>query len=116
MTDEEEERWLTILAHATRPLFRYASFGGRASREEFGWFFLTALVMLATGYLLDWLILGSSAWAKPDFFRIWSMALLLLPTLALTVRRLRDMLRNRSDRGRAMPASRPGTPAAEARR
>ncbi|WCM28754.1 DUF805 domain-containing protein [Sphingomonas sp. QA11] len=91
MTAETEERWVAIAAHATRPLLLYARFSGRASREEFGWFLLAALLMLATSYLLDWLILSSSAWAHPDFFRLSSMALLLSPTLAVTVRRLRDI-------------------------
>lgn len=100
MNVEGEERWLAIAAHATRPLMRYASFSGRASREEFCWFLLAALLMLATGYLLDWLILGSSAWLRPDFFRISTIALLLSPTLAVTVRRLRD-LRTRPRRSEA---------------
>ncbi len=91
MTARAEERWLAIVAHATRPFFRYARFAGRASRDEFHWFLLAALLVLAAGYALDWLILGSSAWTKPDFFRLASFALLAPPTLAVTVRRLRDI-------------------------
>lgn len=91
MTAEAEDRWLAILAHATRPFFPYARFAGRASRAEFNWFLLAASLMLAAAYLLDWLILGSSAWTRPDFFRLAGIALLIPPTLAVTVRRLRDI-------------------------
>lgn len=77
-------------ADAITTAFRkYAEFTGRATRPEFWWFVLfTTLVSAA---------LGSLNFATPEgvvsigssFAGLWSIAVL-LPTLAVSVRRLRD--------------------------
>lgn len=75
---------------------KYAEFNGRASRPEFWWFVLfTALASAALG-----LISGSGeatfSFLSPMVFQpfanlaaLWNLAVL-LPSLAVTVRRLRD--------------------------
>ncbi len=81
---------------AVREGFRhYADFGGRASRPEFWWWILfTALVSAA----LSALPVGPSVWTAValhsaptggSLASVWSIAVL-LPTLGLIVRRLRD--------------------------
>jgi uncharacterized membrane protein YhaH (DUF805 family) len=70
----------------------YAEFRGRASRSEFWWWILfTALVSAALGALPTWALpLGDSSFIHgPSLSGVWSIAVL-LPTLGLTVRRLRD--------------------------
>lgn len=57
---------------------KYAEFSGVASRSEYWWWFLfSVIVSLATGALWDGLSIA------------WSVAIL-LPSLAVAVRRLRD--------------------------
>ena len=57
---------------------KYAEFTGRASRSEYWWWFLFSLIVsLATGAIWDGLSVA------------WSLAIL-LPSLAVAVRRLRD--------------------------
>lgn len=68
---------------------KYAEFTGRASRSEFWWFVLFSTLVSAA--------LGSLNFATPDgvvsigssLAGLWSVAML-LPTLAVSVRRLRD--------------------------
>ncbi|CAN5184012.1 hypothetical protein BH09ACT5_BH09ACT5_01480 [soil metagenome] len=84
-----------------RTVFRkYAEFGGRASRAEFWWFALfNALVSSALntlnvrtvgpGFYDDGLWTGSTIFVGSSLAGLWSLAVL-LPSLAVTVRRLRD--------------------------
>ena len=82
--------------HAVREGFRrYADFSGRATRPAFWWWILfTALVSAA----LSALPVGPTVWTAvaqhsvytgSSLASVWSIAVL-LPTLAVTVRRLRD--------------------------
>ena len=79
---------------------KYAEFGGRASRSEFWWFALfstivsTALNALnvrtgGPGFYEDGLWTGSTIFLGSSLAGLWSLAVL-LPSLAVTVRRLRD--------------------------
>ena len=79
---------------------KYAEFGGRASRPEFWWFALfstivsTALNALnvrtgGPGFYEDGLWTGSTIFVGSSLAGLWSLAVL-LPSLAVTVRRLRD--------------------------
>lgn len=85
---------------------KYAEFGGRASRPEFWWFALfSALVSAALnalsvpmsgamyGRMFEVGATASSAYGWVSFAGVWSIAVL-LPSLAVTVRRLRDAGRN----------------------
>ena len=73
----------------------YAEFHGRASRSEFWWWILfTALVSVALsavpiGPTFSWMGSAPVVQSTSDLGGIWSIVVL-LPTLGLTVRRLRD--------------------------
>ncbi|MCU1472112.1 DUF805 domain-containing protein [Amnibacterium sp.] len=74
---------------------KYAEFHGRASRSEFWWWMLfTALVSAALSGVriwpsFSWLGSNPAAQSTSALAGIWSVVVL-LPTLGLTVRRLRD--------------------------
>lgn len=79
---------------------KYAEFGGRASRSEFWWFALfSTLVSMALGSLFvpsfgggafdDGVFTMPMVGGYPNLAGVWSIAVL-LPSLAVTVRRLRD--------------------------
>ena len=73
-------------------LSKFATFAGRASRPEYWWFYLFAvLVMIAAG-VVDLYVLGynpDNPMAVPVVSTI-AVFLLLLPSLSVTVRRLHD--------------------------
>lgn len=71
---------------------RYAEFRGRAGRPEFWWWILfTTLVSTALGPAPTWSVELSDGGALhgPTLAGVWTLAVL-VPTLAVTVRRLRD--------------------------
>lgn len=73
----------------------YAEFTGTARRSEFWWAILfTALVSAGLGILSGGLVAGPSAAERFDAADSWAVSLwslaTLVPTLAVTVRRLRD--------------------------
>jgi uncharacterized membrane protein YhaH (DUF805 family) len=77
---------------------KYADFSGRAARPEFWWWILfTTLVSTALSALPTWpmmlaspaMMWGDTAGRTSGLAAAWSLAVL-LPTLAATVRRLRD--------------------------
>jgi uncharacterized membrane protein YhaH (DUF805 family) len=70
---------------------KYAEFRGIASRSEFWWWVLfTALVSAALGSVPVWgLSFGNGVTTGSSLAGVWSLAVL-LPSLAVTVRRLRD--------------------------
>jgi uncharacterized membrane protein YhaH (DUF805 family) len=63
---------------------KYATFSGRSSRPAYWWWFLFGIIAALVGYLID-AILGTGF----VFYAIVALALL-LPNLAVTVRRLHD--------------------------
>ena len=71
---------------------RYADFSGTASRSEFWWWILfTVLVAAALAALPVPTIppVDGTTFSAPTLTPVWQLAVL-LPTLAVTVRRLRD--------------------------
>ena len=77
---------------------KYAEFGGRATRPEFWWFVLfsflvsaalNALTLPFSGRMFEFYASATSVSAFTSFASLWSIAVL-LPSLAVTVRRLRD--------------------------
>ena len=101
---------MSPIAWAIRPLKRYAEFSGRSSRAEFWWFFLFTMVF----YLVVWFaLLGSvgasmsslEGGAEPSvgvlgalgvgviFIGLFWLAII-IPTIALQVRRLHDQDRS----------------------
>ncbi len=78
------------LEWALLPLQRYAQFSGRAPRAEYWWFYLATIVVGVVAGVID-AVLG-------DFDAGWVGGivnlLLLVPTIAVTVRRLHDTNRS----------------------
>ena len=71
---------------------RYADFSGTASRSEFWWWILFTVLVGAALAALPGPTLASldgTALSAPTLTPVWQLAVL-LPTLAVTVRRLRD--------------------------
>lgn len=72
-------------------LSKYVTFSGRASRPEFWWWVLFAIIVGGIAYVIDG-VLGFHSRAATDTGPIAGIVslLLLLPGLAVTVRRLHD--------------------------
>ena len=100
---------LSPIGWALRPLKNYANFSGRASRAEFWWFLLFAMVF----YMVVWIALVASIrtsvsptpGAQPSFALLGAFGVagivmiliylaLLLPMIAVQVRRLHDTNRS----------------------
>lgn len=72
-------------------LQKYATFSGRARRPEYWWFILATILLGIAATLLD-IVLGTGTAEGGIFSSLMSLALL-LPTLAVTWRRLHDVNR-----------------------
>ncbi len=89
MTDLSPIDW------ATRPLKKYADYSGRAPRAEYWWFALLAGVVSLVAILLDRLLGTDKVLGVADvlgngiIYLVVSLALL-IPALAVSVRRLHD--------------------------
>ena len=80
------------LGQSIQTVFRkYAEFDGRASRSEFWWWILfTALVSAALNVFPTWgRVWGADISPWSGLAGLWAIAVL-VPTLAVTIRRLRD--------------------------
>ena len=68
-------------------LNNYVTFSGRADRPQYWWFILFNILVAIVAGIIDWILFG------PDSRIIGALAglALLLPTLAVAVRRLHDM-------------------------
>lgn len=76
---------MTPLAWAIRPLKRFAKFSGRAPRAEFWWFYLATIVVDRILTAVDSSLIGFEGILAGSFSLI-----ILLPSIAVTVRRLHD--------------------------
>lgn len=74
---------------ATRPLKKYVDFSGRAPRAEFWWFYLLLLVSVIIAAIVD-SIIGSRVFGPYGIVACLVYFALLLPYLAVGVRRLHD--------------------------
>lgn len=73
------------MAEAVRICFRkYVTWEGRATRPEFWWFYLLAVLVVLVGVVVD-LLVGT----YPLFYALTAL-LFFLPTLSAAVRRLHD--------------------------
>ena len=79
---------LTFGAAIARVFRRYADFGGRAGLPEF-WWFVFLLAVVGTGLSALAGFLPSARGVADGLVAFWSLATL-LPTVAVSVRRLRD--------------------------
>lgn len=74
------------------PIRKYATFSGRARRKEYWWFILFSILVAVPLTVVDMVIFGAeriSAYGIGPFGGIFSLALL-IPSLAVSVRRLHD--------------------------
>ena len=74
---------------ATRPLQKYADFGGRAPRAEYWWYYLLYIVLFIVATIIDSLI-GSKLFLNYGWLSVLLGLGLLIPTIAVGVRRLHD--------------------------
>jgi uncharacterized membrane protein YhaH (DUF805 family) len=89
MTDAHVPGRAMTFGQSIATVFRkYADFSGRASMSEFWWFFLFSALVGSGLSTIDIAYLGGSA-DRPGLTTLWSLATL-LPSLAVSVRRLRD--------------------------
>jgi uncharacterized membrane protein YhaH (DUF805 family) len=95
---------LNPIQWALRPLKNYAKFSGRASRAEFWWFFLFAMVIyLVMAFAFGFGATGLAAMGDPTGFGSFGVMgvlivlywlALLVPTIAVQIRRLHDINRS----------------------
>ena len=75
---------------AIQTVFRkYAEFTGRATRAEFWWWALFNVLVASALSLFNVIRIGNNAYLGSLLAGLWSIAVL-LPSLAVAVRRLRD--------------------------
>lgn len=74
---------------AKRPLEKYADFTGRAPRPEFWWFVLAVVILRIITVIVDG-ILGMHLWGAYGPLTLLVSLALLVPSLAVTARRLHD--------------------------
>lgn len=79
---------LNPIEWAILPLKKYATFSGRAPRAEYWWFYLLTVIVGILTKLLD------TAIGSHDTIKSVANLALLLPVLAVTVRRLHDTERS----------------------
>lgn len=80
---------LTPIDWAKRPIEKYADFTGRASRAEFWWYFLAVIVASIVARIID-NILGMHLMGPYGPLSLILMVGLLVPNIAVAVRRLHD--------------------------
>jgi len=86
--DREDEAM--SFGEAIRTVFhRYAELTGRAARAEFWWWALFNLLVAAALNFFNVIRIGDNAYLGSLLAGVWGIAVL-LPNLAVTVRRLRD--------------------------
>ena len=84
---------------AVRPLRKYADFSGRSSRSEFWLFMLLVMLVQALARVIDGFF---GNWFLPGPFSMLAAVALIVPQIAVTVRRLHDV--GRSGRELIAPA------------
>ncbi len=81
---------MTPVDWAKRPLQKYADFSGRAPRPEYWWFILAQVVVLLVAMLLDSVLGTGFGESGYGFIYMITALALLVPALAVAVRRLHD--------------------------
>lgn len=99
---------LSPIGWALRPLKNYAKFSGRASRAEFWWFFLFMMIIYSVFWVVLFGTIGITAAASESqnpvammgafgvigIFMVLFYLALLIPTIAVQIRRLHDTNRS----------------------
>lgn len=73
---------------------KYADFNGRACRKEYWFFMLPCILLMAAGIFVDELLGITDPNLGYGFFSSLASIFLVIPSLALTVRRLHDINRS----------------------
>lgn len=81
---------MTPIDWAKRPLQKYADFSGRAPRPEYWWFVLAQIVVLLVAMMLDSLLGTEIGDMGYGFIYLITALALLIPAIAVGVRRLHD--------------------------
>jgi uncharacterized membrane protein YhaH (DUF805 family) len=81
---------MTPIEWATRPLKKYADFSGRAPRAEYWWFYLFLIIAYFVAVFID-MTLGSSLIGPYGILTTLLWLAILIPTIAVGVRRLHDI-------------------------
>jgi uncharacterized membrane protein YhaH (DUF805 family) len=89
MATIEEKKSMTFGQAIQTCLRKYADFAGRAARSEFWWFILFTALVSAALTALNLLTPNGAIALGTALAQVWSIAIL-VPTLAVAVRRLRD--------------------------
>lgn len=76
-----------------RAFSNYANFSGRANRGEYWWFILANIIISIVLSVIDSAVFGAVAGGMGLLSIIWSLAVL-IPSIALGVRRLHDIDRS----------------------
>ena len=85
---------MTPIDWAKRPLQKYADFSGRAPRPEYWWFVLAQIVVMLIAMMLDSMLGSDIGGTGYGVIYIIVALALLLPSLAVSVRRLHDTNRS----------------------
>ncbi|MFY1634608.1 DUF805 domain-containing protein [Solwaraspora sp. WMMB335] len=80
---------MSFTAAVRSVLSQYVGFGGRARRSEYWWFFLFSFLVSIVTSILD-VVLGTDFDGSNGLFSLIATLALLLPSLAVGVRRLHD--------------------------
>lgn len=81
---------LSPIDWAKRPLQKYADFSGRAPRSEYWWFVLLQLVVMIFAMLVDSMLGTDVAGTGYGYVYMLTALALLVPCIAVGVRRLHD--------------------------
>jgi uncharacterized membrane protein YhaH (DUF805 family) len=85
----EEDNNMTFDQAIVRCFRKYADFTGRAARSEFWWFILFTILVSAALSALNLLTPNGAITLGTALVQVWSITIL-LPSLAVATRRLRD--------------------------
>ena len=81
-----------MIGAVKKVLSNYATLSGRATRAEFWWWQLSLLLVMIIAYFLDFLLFSASTTGDAiEPLSTFSMLAVLLPTIAVSVRRLHDI-------------------------
>ncbi len=82
---------MTFLEGVRSVLTKYATFSGRACRSEFWWFGLFYALVGVVTTVLD-MVLGTYSWERDiGAIELFARTALLLPSVAVGIRRLHDV-------------------------
>ena len=76
------------------PLRKYVTFGGRARRAEYWWYYLAYLIALTVAVMLDRILGSGGAYGIGGIFYALVALGAFLPSLAVSFRRLHDVNRS----------------------